>query len=253
MLRKVYIRHREGVPENTNLYAAYEGFRQLGVELAIFEGFGDVGPIAVRDLSPEVGLCGYVGDVLEALRCMNVPLPEPLDYPVSLTRYLRREPKRTTMGAVRNSVHPVFVKPIAHKEFTGLIYRKGDPAARRAVVNVSSDCPVWVCDGILPPMSEYRVFVLDREIVGVKHYKGDWEFAPERCEVESAVRDYSEAPAAYALDFGVYMSDGPDRWTPDHNNSVLIEANDAFALGSYGLEPVTYAKMISARWEELTR
>jgi hypothetical protein len=32
---------------------------------------------------------------------------------------------------------------------------------------------------------------------------------------------------------------------------LLIEANDAFALGAYGLDAVTYASMLEDRWLEL--
>ncbi len=251
MLRKVYIRQREGVPASVNFFAAYDGFRQLGVELAAFEGFGDLSEIA--DLGPEVGVCGYIGDVHEALRALRKTVPAPLDYPSSLAKYLDREHKLSTMGEVRKSRHAVFVKPVAHKTFTGLVYQNSDARARRAVVTVPSDSPVWVCDRVLPPMSEYRVFVLGGEIVGVKHYKGDWGLAPQRAVVEAAVGDYSGAPAAYSLDFGAFMTDSCDKWTPDYHSTVLIEANDAFALGCYGLDSVTYARMISARWEELVR
>jgi hypothetical protein len=31
----------------------------------------------------------------------------------------------------------------------------------------------------------------------------------------------------------------------------LIEANDGFALGCYGLDPVIYATLLEARWCEL--
>ena len=49
------------------------------------------------------------------------------------------------------------------------------------------------------------------------------------------------APAAYGLDFGV-TADG---------RTLLVEANDGFALGCYGLDPVIYAEMLEARWCEL--
>ena len=57
------------------------------------------------------------------------------------------------------------------------------------------------------------------------------------------MKAYKSAPRAYVLDFGA-TSDGETR---------LVEANDAYALGHYGLASVLYARLIDARWEELTR
>ena len=56
------------------------------------------------------------------------------------------------------------------------------------------------------------------------------------------IRKYTDAPKGYAIDFGV-TADG---------KTVLIEVNDGYALGSYGLMEIDYAKLLSARWAELT-
>jgi hypothetical protein len=44
------------------------------------------------------------------------------------------------------------------------------------------------------------------------------------------------------LDFGV---------TSD-SRTLLVEANDAFALGAHGIDAVAYAKMLEDRWLEIT-
>ena len=36
------------------------------------------------------------------------------------------------------------------------------------------------------------------------------------------------------------------------NKTLLVELNDAYALGCYGLAGIYYAKLISARWSQLT-
>ena len=38
----------------------------------------------------------------------------------------------------------------------------------------------------------------------------------------------------------------------DDNRTLLIEVNDGYALGCYGLFYIDYAKLLSARWAELT-
>lgn len=49
------------------------------------------------------------------------------------------------------------------------------------------------------------------------------------------------APAGYAADFGV-TGDG---------RTLLVEINDGYPLGCYGLQHNLYAQLLSARWAEL--
>jgi hypothetical protein len=39
----------------------------------------------------------------------------------------------------------------------------------------------------------------------------------------------------------------------DDGNTALIEWNDGFALGSYGLEKEIYTELILTRWEEILK
>lgn len=39
----------------------------------------------------------------------------------------------------------------------------------------------------------------------------------------------------------------------DDNRTLLIEVNDGYALGNYGLHPSLYAALLEARWHEITR
>lgn len=34
--------------------------------------------------------------------------------------------------------------------------------------------------------------------------------------------------------------------------TILVEVNDGYSLGNYGLDSLLYAKLLSARWTELT-
>lgn len=36
-------------------------------------------------------------------------------------------------------------------------------------------------------------------------------------------------------------------------NTILIEANDGFAFGNYGLTPEAYASCLAARWADMTK
>jgi len=238
-LRKIYIRHREQYPDSPNTFAALDGFTQLGVEVQPYYGFDDIQ--ALTDLGPEVGVTGFVGDTWAALKVLGKPMPIPIDYPEQLTPWLGRKIWRSTLGEIRRSVEQVFIKPVSEKLFTGFIWRSNMGDQIR-MATCEDDTEIWVSEPISLE-SEYRCFIQDGDIVGVRHYKGDWGKAIDRRTVEAAVSAYKDCPRAFSLDFGVTST----------GQTVLVEVNDGYALGSYGLPSIIYAKFIEARWEELTR
>ena len=195
----------------------------------------------LQDLSPEVGVFGYLGDTWRALTKLGKIVPDPVDYPEQLKHLLGRDLRQGTLGEVRASIKPTFVKPIRHKQFTGFVW-DGSPSSRNRVLCEEDESPVWI-SSVLDIATEYRCFVLEQEILDVRQYKGDWSKAPSRQVVESAVKDMAGgAPVAYTLDFGVLRT----------GETILIEMNDSYAVGHYGLAPDKYAKMLSARWVEMS-
>jgi hypothetical protein len=235
-VRKLYVRYREGVPETEMHYAAVEGSRLLGVETVPYTWVDDARE-SMLDLGPDVGVAGYIGDVHAALDHINRPVPEPVDYPDEMRHLLGREIRRTTLYHVRATVKPVFVKPVMHKLFTGFVHLPNGESRMR-LVQYPDDTEVWASE-VVDFASEHRAFVLRGELLDVRRYKGDWSLAPDRRVIEEAT--WSSAPAACCVDFGV-TRDG---------RTLLVEANDGFAFGSYGLATKSYVRMIAARWLEL--
>lgn len=238
-LNKIYIRFKEGQPDSPNTFAAFDGFKQLGVEIGEFEGFGDID--ALDDLGQDVGIVGFVGDIWNALNKLDIPIPEPIDYPEELTDWLGRKVWKTTLAEVRKTTQRLFIKPTSEKLFTGFVWHS-DRGDRLRVATMHDETEIWVSEAV-EFESEYRCFITDDELVGVRFYKGDWSVAPNRKVIESAVSAFKSSPRGYSLDFGI---------TSD-NKTLLVEANDGYALGNYGLPSVLYAKLIEARWEEMTR
>lgn len=239
---KVYVRHREGYPETVLADYARRGFDELGVELEAFGWIDDIDELT--DLGPTVVVVGYIGDIHRALRNLGCPIPVNVDYPKVLGHTLHRNIRRGNLGEVRASKSQVFIKPIQHKEFTGFVW-EGHASDRRRVVTHPDDLEVWVSDYI-QFRAEFRSFILNDVILDVRRYKGDWSLAPNPSVIRDAVALLAlkkEAPRAYSLDWGI----------DNHGRTVLIEMNDSFSLGHYGLNPVLYARMLSARWYEMTR
>lgn len=240
--RKFYIRFREDRPESEIMAYAFIGFQTLGIETATFSWVDDIKEIP--DLGPEVGISGYIGDVHEGLRCLGAPIPPNVDYPEALTDFLGRRIWTGTLGEVRASLSPVFVKPQAHKAFTGFLWGgQADQTSRRRIVTHSDDVPVFMADPV-HFVAEYRSFIFHRNVIDCRRYKGDWSVAPNREVVESAVKAMGEHSLdAYSLDWGV-THDG---------RTLLVEMNEGYSLGHYGLSPVSYARMLAARWHQMTK
>ena len=235
--RKFYIRHREGYPETVMQDYARHGFAECGVELGTFEWIDDIDEMC--DLGSYVGVAGYIGDVHRALKRLSRPIPMNVDYPHWLRHTLGRNIRRGYLGDVRASMDPVFIKPVAHKEFTGMVW-EGRAEDRRKIVTQPDDVKVWISD-LVEFRSEYRSYILNHVVIDVRHYKGDWSLAPNRSIVEDAAALLAlkkEAPRAYCLDWGI------DR----QGRTLLVEMNEGYAMGHYGLNPVLYARMLSARW-----
>lgn len=237
---KFYIRFREGVPESELHDHAKRGFWTLNVETGSYDWIDAIDDLP--DLGPDVGLAGYVGDVHRALTHLGKPIPRHDDYPEPLTEFLGRTIRTGTLGDVRATTTQVFVKPTALKAFSGFLWLgNGDAECRRRVVTHSDDTPVFIADPV-HFVAEFRVFLLYGKIVDVRRYKGDWAIAPDRGTIEAGARAMKKTgPHAYCMDWGV----------TDDGRTLLVESNEGYSFGHYGLPPATYARMLAVRWKQM--
>jgi hypothetical protein len=164
-------------------------------------------------------------------------------YPTSLNKYYGRTLTRSTLGEERRKYNdnpvPKFVKPVLPKQFIGQVW--SSILQLIPLANIPDEAEVWVCEP-MPILSEHRVYVQDGEILGVKHYWGDWWRTPDLFFVKEVVKNYKDAPIAYGVDIAVADSEG---------RCFVVEANDACNLGNYGLDSIHYGEMIISRWYEI--
>ena len=231
---KAYIQSRGGMPRGMSQYTAWLGFRNMGFETVPFETVDDLGACNREDV-----VVGGLGVVRARLRSLGVDASE-IDYPEELRPFLGRGLWKTTIDHVSTEVGtwPLFVKPAEGKRFTGCVV-----AGTRDLIGkgcCGEDFPV-ICSEVVDFVSEYRCFVRRGGILDVRRYRGDWSKAPSRAVVERAIAAYDNAPAGYTADFGV-TSDG---------RALLVEVNDGYSLGPYGLWPELYAQLLSARWAQM--
>ena len=90
-------------------------------------------------------------------------------------------------------------------------------------------------------LSEYRVFVINKEIVDCRRYYGDYAINPNVKFIKETIANYATQPVSYGIDFGV----------TDTGETMLIEVNDGYSLGSYGLNHRDYTKLCMLRWNQM--
>lgn len=235
----VYVLKPDDTVFSVNRQLARVGFALRGEEVRLFEMEDFDGlPLTREDI-----VVGGVGTVHKALDRLGLAVPAIPSIPESLVDFADRRTWRGPLIEAHRAVErgeAVFVKPLPTqtKLFTGQPLRDFSDVLRTS--HLPNDTIVD-CAEIVPFISEYRVFVVKGEIVGVRPYKGDPLVFPDPDRVRAAVAAFAEAPASYALDVGV-VEDG---------RTLLVEINDAYATGAYGLPADVYATVIDTRWAEL--
>jgi hypothetical protein len=182
---------------------------------------------------------GSIRTVRMALWHLGCEQPENVDIPDSLRNYTHRKIWKTTMGAVRKMRSPVFIKPLeVQKAFNGHIYGR-EPSKTAKLPNnykvLASEVTTF--------QAEWRVYILRKKVLGIHLYYHTANEPPINL-IKEMIRAYKDAPAAYAMDIGLINHPKPVH--------ALVEVNEGFSLGNYGIPDIDYARMVEARWKEMT-
>ena len=201
---------------------------------------------------------GSVEFIRKFAELAEIKLPAPLNIPDSIKPDARkvvhapglvRHVQREIFTAKRKDIKefPVFVKPLSDvKAFTGFV---ADNDKAFDLYPIDWDSMDLLCSEPINAniLSEWRCYILGGKIVNVSNYSGDPILFPNIGTIETTIYNHTDAPAAYSMDFAVV------EWGERINLTVLIECNDAWALGPYGCPPELYAKMIRNRWKEIIK
>ncbi|MBY6161070.1 ATP-grasp domain-containing protein [Mameliella alba] len=224
-----------------NRHVARVGFSQLGEEVCLFDTDG----FDALDLRPGDRVVGGIGFAQRGMRRLGIAVPDLDSVPAELMPFAGRRIWQATMAEARRmagSGCAVFVKPRPErlKLFTGTLLRNFADLIPTA--HIPDDEPV-ICADPVDFVTEYRGFVLHGDLIDLRPYRGDPLAFPDPEVIRNAlaVQARAAAPSAYALDFGV-TSDG---------RTLVVEINDGYAVGAYGLSPLRYARLIETRWAEL--
>lgn len=235
----------DGFPFTSNFHALYEGFKKLGVDIKTYTAadlFSETIPYHKDHL-----VVGHIDQCRRHIKNITGKDVPNIDYPEPLIPFMKRKfeirPLSSVYGrmTIDENPEPIFVKSVSQKFITGFVCNNFSDFVRNCT-GIPLDTLVYTSD-VVDMKSEYRTYIHRHQIMNSIRYKGDWDKAPRKSVVEDmlyAVRN-EKMPIAYSIDVAVL----------ENHSTVLIECNDGFALGNYGLSAMKYAEMNMDRWYQL--
>lgn len=237
LIETAYIQKKDDEFINETAYSFWYGCRMLGVHTVPFT----VDELDNLELRKDTLVHGWIGCVRKAFNRLGIEEPNYDGAPPEQIRdFYGRRMWTTTMGEIRKrmaSDNHVFVKPLnKQKAFTGHV-TSGKISDLIQTAGFPDDFEVLASEPV-EFVSEYRLFVHQGLIKGCRHYRGDFTKLIDFDVAQACVNAFNKAPIGYSLDMGV-TSDG---------RTLVVEINDAFALGAYGQPSIPYAQMVIDRW-----
>ena len=228
------------------MFSAYLGCKQLGMDVIFFE--------EIEEVPKNQFVVCFIEDTIKYLELAGIEIPIPLNIPEELMKYTNREINTANLQDIISQpelfIFPIFIKPYAKlKAFssgvlskpTGLSLIFSDVKDKNQLAQISS---------VVPMLSEYRCFIKNKRIIGIRHYSGDFKLFPNIDQIEKMVVDYVSSPIAYTLDVAISTHEvGPIYY----HKTILVECNDGWSVANYGLDGETYVNFLLARWKELTK
>lgn len=232
--------------------SAAKGFRGLGYEITPFDS-QNPNWCALAGVCKSTPVRGSVQSVRAALRYLGAPEPKNVDIPRALKKYAGRKIWTSTVGEVFEKQESVFIKPLLdQKAFYGHVAYDG----WSAYLDGLPQSYKLLCAERTQFLSEFRCYVIHGKIVKYVCYcyedRGQARLSEAEKELTLAMlKDYTDQPAGFCFDVG-RIPTGKSGFSLD-TKLVLVEVNEGFSCGNYGLKNTVFAELIRARWRELVR
>ncbi len=165
---------------------------------------------------------------------------------VRLPKNSNRDSKIITLAEAHEIVskgEKLFVKPLEIKLFTGLVL---DGASYSCLKGLPDDTKVLAYEPFRQNIvSEWRVYVHNHEAIDARHYSGNFSISPSTYDyslISTIIRlNKKDFPIAYTIDIGLFTS----------TNFEIIEYNDMWAIGQYGMPNDLYLRLLKDRYFQI--
>lgn len=250
---RIYIQTDKGVPKFDFCYSMYVGALHHGVLASDIIMFEDIMEAPANRNNVVVA---SVEDTIVFFERCGIEVPKAINLYVSLKEagYLKRACIEMTLNEFRTFRPELayFIKPLSDtKAFvSGVIKKRSLLPALLSDYKGSWDINILVSSPV-NFVSEYRLFWRrkregEKQIAGFKHYQGDPMIYPDNGYIKRVLeflQRHTDLPASLTVDFGI----------DDNGDTQVVELNDGWCCGSYGLEGETYYNFFMDRWNQLMK
>jgi hypothetical protein len=235
----IYIQsNSEGtLPHHGDAASALYGAIDSGIEyrLITFERMMNFPSNSLFKQNLFVGSTEFMREVFKRVD-KNPKLPLNSDRP-HITQILGEVRARVELG------EELFIKPTQIKLFTGLVVNK---MWINSVREFSDDTEVMVYNVIKSITSEWRLYIHNHQIIDSKNYSGNFRDQPSYTFAEGVIKKYKNImPCAYTMDIGKSVE--------VQHHSFVVEFNDMWAIGNYGVPNDLYLRMLKDRYFEIIK
>jgi len=233
---------KSGIPATRSMYDLHQGFVELNEDIKTYE----IDKVHTIPISENDIVVGHIQHCRYIIKKLTGKIINDIDYPNELLPFMKRLVWRETMKDFslrvrRDNYTPLFIKSSEQKLFTGILCRNFSDYLK---ISGYDDSTEVIVSEPVNFVSEYRTYIHRHQIINCLRYTGDPWYAPS----EKIINDMLDAlkntnmPIAYSIDVGILS---------DTKETVLVECNDGYALGNYGLYPRKYAEMHRDRWYQM--
>ena len=218
-------------------YCALYGAIELGLDyrLTSYEEIsnGKFDALIKRNLF--VGSVEFMKMVFSRIGLDNVRLPENSNR-ISETITLEEAHQRVASGI------KLFIKPVDIKLFTGLVL---DGMQYSCLTNLPKETKVLAYEPFKHKIiSEWRLYVHNDKLIDSRNYSGEFIISPDyEYAMKIIANNKGKFPCAYVLDIAVL----------ENNENVLVEYNDMWAIGNYGVPNDIYVKTLKDRYFQIVK
>ena len=139
--------------------------------------------------------------------------------------------------------YPVFIKPKSIKAFTGFVV---DDYSKSMLNTLDKELDI-IIQQVINFNSEWRFYIFRNKIVDIRHYSGRMDI-----NLIGAVNNFNKLddstfknfPETFVMDIGFYN---------DSDSYTIIEFNDMWAIGNYGVPNDLYVRMLKDRYFDIIK
>jgi len=164
---------------------------------------------------------------------------------VRVPKNSNREHELITLKEALNRVYSgetLFIKPMEIKLFTGFVH---DGMQYSCLNGIPDETLVMLYEPFkFDIVSEWRCYVYNNTITDIRNYSGDFFVTPNEEYITNIIKTNKDTfPIAYTIDVGVLAN----------GENVVVEYNDMWAIGNYGIPNYLYLRLLRARYFEIIK